>query len=157
MPQSIREYIDDLNNEKFRSFIIHSNDEMRSNNFVKEVAFKLKGKFIDLRQLFENDPILYKALDSFNTSKLNELLKKEANHEKLVFVSNIAFLWDTWNDSEKANFLTLVDKQWNSFFKETKATLVFNLPPDHILQSTTIKDTRGKSRIKEMNDFSAII
>jgi len=157
MPQSIKEYINELMSEKFRSFIIHSKNEMQNSNFVKETATKLGGKYIDLLNLFETEPSLHSTLDYFNSTKFVELIKKESKGEKLIFVDKFSFLWDTWNEKDKQDFLLMIEKQWNSYYKEMQATLIFTLPYDYTLINKTIKDTRGRSRIKDINEFSAII
>jgi len=154
---SIKKYIKELMSEKFRAFIIHSKNEMQNSIFVKETATKLDGKYLDLHDLFANDSKLSDSLDYFNPTMLVELLKKESKGSNLVFIDHISFLWDAWSDRDKQYFLLMVEMQWNSFYDDMKATLVFNLPTDYTLTNTTIVDTRGKSRIKEMNEFSAII
>uniref|UniRef100_UPI003216478B hypothetical protein n=1 Tax=uncultured Draconibacterium sp. TaxID=1573823 RepID=UPI003216478B len=157
MRLSIKDYINDLKSEKYRASIIFSSDEYQVSSFMKEASTKLGAKYIDLMNLFSDNPELYNGLDVFNTTKLAELLKKQTAREKIVFIDQISFLWDTWNDSEKKKFLTMIEKQWNSFYKGNQATLIFNLPPDYILSNTSITDTKGNSRIKELTEFSAII
>lgn len=157
MASSIKDYLNDLKNEKYRASVIYFSDESRVSSFMKEAATKLDAKYIDLMNLFLNNPELYSGLDAFNTTKLAEVLKKETVGEKIVLIDQISFLWDTWSDNEKVNFLTMIEKQWNSFYTESQATLIFNVPPDYIISNTLITDTKGNSRIKELTEFSAII
>ncbi len=157
MPQSIKEYINSLKSEKFRAFIIHSKNEIKNSDFIRSAAIKLDGKYLDLLELFENDFKLSNSLDYFNPTKLVELLKNESNNQNLLFVDNMSFLWDTWSPRDKNNFLLMIAKQWNCFYSKMKATLVFSLPTDYPITNTNIVDTKGESRIKEMNEFSAII
>ncbi len=157
MPQSIRAYIEELKSEKFRAFIIHSKNELKTSKFLKKASDELSAKYINLLRLFEEDPDLSDSLDFFSSSKLFDLLKTISKGENILFVDDISFLWDTWDEKERRELLLMVEKQWNSFQIETKATLVFNLPEDYILLNYTIKDTRGRSRIKDINEFSAII
>ena len=123
---------------------------------IPKGVFK-RGKYIDLLSLFSENPELHNGLDVFNATKLAELLKKETAGEKIVLIDHMAFLWDTWADNEKKNFLTLVKQQWNSFYKDNNAILIFNIPSDYILSHTSITDTKGNSRIKDLTEFSAII
>ncbi len=154
---SIKDYISSLKSEKFRASVIYSSDYSQVSSFMKEASTKLGAKYIDLMNIFLNNPELYNGLDVFNATKLAELLKKETAGEKTVLIDQISFIWDTWSDNEKKNFLTLVNQQWNSFYKENHATLIFNIPPDYILSNTSISDTKGNSRIKDLTEFSAII
>ena len=154
---SIKDYISSLKSEKYRSSVIYSSDEAQVSSFMKEASKKLGAKYIDLMDLFENSTKLYNGLDVFNATKLSELLKEETSGEETVLIDQMSFLWDTWPDNEKKNFLTLVKQQWNSFYKENHATLIFNIPPDYILSHIPITDTKGNSRIKDLTEFSAII
>ena len=154
---SIKDYIRNLKSEKYRSFIIYSSDESQVSLFMKEVSIKLGARYIDLMNLFEENTVLNNGLDVFNATKLAELLKEETAGEETVLIDQMSFLWDTWSDNEKRNFLTMVKQQWNSFYKENHATLIFNIPPDSILSNTSITDTKGNSRIKDLIEFSAII
>lgn len=154
---SIKEYINGLKSEKYRASVIFSTDESLVSSFMKEASTKLDVKYIDLLILFADNSELSNVLDVFSATKLSELLKKETAGEELVFIDHMSFLWDSWSDNEKKNFLTLVKQQWNSFYKENHATLIFNLPSDYILSNTHITDTKGNSRIKELTEFSAII
>ncbi len=157
MAKSIKDYISSLKSERYRASVIYSFDESEVSLFIREAAIKLGAKYIDLMNLFMDNPELYSGLDTYTTSKLADLLKKQTAGEKLVFIDQISFLWDTWSDNEKKNFLTMIEQQWNSFYKDNQATLIFNIPPDYILSNTSITDTKGKSRIKELTEFSAII
>jgi hypothetical protein len=154
---SIKDYISSLKSEKYRASVIYSSDESQVTSFMKEASTKLRAKYIDVLSLFSENPELHNGLDVFNTTKLAELLKIETAGEKIVLIDKMSFLWDTWSDSEKKKFLTLVKQQWNSFYKENHATLIFNIPSDYVLSNTSITDTKGNSRIKDLTEFSAII
>jgi len=152
----IKDYILSLKHQKFRSVIIYHNNNSALELFLIQSSIKTDGYHIDMLNYFQQDPELIKSLDSFSVIKLKNILVKLTKGYSIVFLTNLNFLFDTWGITEKMDFATFVEKQWNSFYSENAATLVFGLQTDNWLEKLKIIDTEGRSRVHKLNEFKAI-
>ena len=156
MHLDIEDYIKSIRNQKFRSLIIYNTDYSTLEEFLIQSAAKMGCYHLDILNCFLHDPELIKSLDSFSVVKLKNLLIKLSKGYTVVFLTNLDFLFDTWGKKEKMDFATLIEKQWNSFYPENAATLVFGLQTDTWLQELNILDTEGRPRVYKLNEFKAI-
>jgi len=156
MHLDIEHYIDELRHERFRSVVIHHKDYSVLEEFFIQSATKTGGLNLNMQTHFLSDSELTMGLDSFSVSKLKNLLVKLSSGYSVVFITNLDFLLDTWGNPEKTDFATLVEKQWNGFYPDNAATLIFGLHTDHWLQQLVIIDTQGKTRVHKLNEFKAI-
>lgn len=153
---NIEQYIQSLRSERYRSVIIHHNDQAALRKFFMDSADKVNGLYLDLLKHFIDNSELSKTLDSFSVTNLKGLLEKISKGYPVVFISDVNFLIDTWGNQEKNDFITFIAKQWNSFYPTNAATLVFGLQTDHWFLQVELFDNKGNSKIHKLNDFKAI-
>ena len=87
---------------------------------------------------------------------LENLLKELSSGYSFLCIDKINFLLDTWSGDEKIAFYGLIRNVWNSFYKDTKATLVFFIHTYEELEQQRITDSSGNSRIHLLSSFEAI-
>lgn len=156
MGKDIKSYLDSLRNEKFRSVIIYHTSQAELNSFLKKLAEKISAKHINLLSLFNEDQELCSQLDRYSVSDLNQLIQKHTINEEQTVITDIGFLWDTWDTEERKIFISFVRNQWNSYYKETHSGLIFGLPEESILKENIINDNKGESRILSLNQINAL-
>lgn len=156
MGKDIKSYLDSLRNEKFRSIIIYHTSQAELNSFLKKLAEKISAKHIDLLSLFTEDQELCNQLDRYSVSDLNQLIQKHTINEEQTVITDIGFIWDTWDTEERKAFISLVRNQWNSYYKETHSGLIFGLPEESMLKENTINDNKGENRILSLNQINAL-
>ena len=119
------QYLDLLGKEKFRSIIIYSDSYDALSQFALKAVRKYNGKLLDILDYFKKNKELASKLDIFDIEKLISLLKEVSATESFLFIYKIDFILDTWHKKEKDAFYRMIRNQWNSFFDDMKATLIF--------------------------------
>ena len=117
------EYIKSLGTEKFRSIVVHHGSYKTLGKFAKAAAEKLSGQYFDVMDYFENNPEM--AIDTFDVEELTILLKEFSAGQTFLYIDKINFLLDSWLKSDKNAFYGLIKNGWNSYYRDTNATLVF--------------------------------
>ena len=150
------QYLDLLGKEKFRSIIIYSDSYDALSQFALKAVSKYNGKLLNILDYFKNNKELASELDIFDIEKLIRLLKEISTTESFLFIYKIDFILDTWQKKEKDAFYRMVRNQWNSFFADMKATLIFLLHTSDEINDIEILDSSGKPRIHSLSDFKSI-
>lgn len=150
------QYLDFLGKEKFRSIIIHSDSYYPLNQFAQNAVRKYNGGLLDILDYFNRNKALASQLDIFDIEKLLNLLKKVSVTENFLFIHKIDFLLDAWQKKERDAFYRMIRNQWNSFFDDMKATLIFLLHTRDEINDLKIIDSFGKTRVHSLSDFKAI-
>lgn len=154
MKKDFGEYIKSLGTQKYRSIIIHHNSFSAMEQFAQSAANKYGGEYIDLLGYFKDNSQI--AIDVFDVEELEILLKRLSLGNPFLCIDKINFLIDTWSGGEKTVFYGLIRNVWNSFYKHTKATLVFFIHTFDELEQQKIADSSGNSRIHLLSSFEAI-
>jgi len=155
MGKDIKSYLDSLRNEKFRSVILYHSSQAEMDLFLKKLSEMINARLIELSILFKDSKDLCSQLDRFNISDLKQLIQKHAVNEEIAIITGMGFLWDTWDTDDRKNLLNLVRNQWNSYYTETHAGLVFGLPEDAIVTESNIIDNKGENRVLSLNQINA--
>jgi hypothetical protein len=71
-------------------------------------------------------------------------------------IDRVDFLLDTWRKKQRNDFYRLIENQWDGYKDTMKAKLIINLQTSSELESLTILDSQGNSRIRELSEFSDI-
>ena len=154
MKKDFGKYIESLGTEKYRSIIIHHNSFSAMEQFAKSAAKKYGGQYCDLLGYFKDHPEI--SIDVFDVEELEILLKKLSAVHSFLCIDKINFLLDTWSGDEKTSFYGFIRNVWNSFYKDTQATLVFFIYTYEELKQPKITDSSGNSRIHLLSSFEAI-
>lgn len=158
MPIDIFDFLKEFNQERYRAMIIHT-DPMNSpalTQFAKKVCNALKGKYIDLLNEFVQSRDLSQTIDRFTPEKLREFLSFQSRSQSLVVIDKGDFLLDTWTDQDRKAFFRMVDKQWDSYREGMRAGLIFCLQTSIEIETASITDSQGRSRILRLSDFNDI-
>jgi len=150
------QYLDLLGKEKFRSIIIYSDLYDALSQFALKAVRKYNGKLLDILDYFKKNKELASKLDIFDIEKLISFLKEVSATESFLFIYRIDFILDTWQKKEKDAFYRMIRNQWNSFFDDMKATIIFLLHTSGEINDIEILDSYGKTRIHSLSDFKAI-
>ena len=154
MKNDFGKYIESLGTQKYRSIIIHHNSFSAMEQFAQSAAKKYGGKYYDLLGYFKDNPKI--VVDVFDVEELEILLKRLSRGHYFLCIDKINFLLDTWSGDEKTAFYGLIKNVWNSFYKDTEATLVFFIQTFDELEQQKISDSSGNSRIHLLSSFEAI-
>jgi len=154
MKKDFGKYIESLGTQKYRSIIIHHNSLSAMEQFAQFAANKHGGKYIDLLDYFKDNPEF--SVDVFDVEELEILLKRLSYGHSFLCIDKINFLLDTWSRDEKTAFYGLIKNVWNSFYKDTEATLIFFIHTFDELEQQKITDSSSNSRIHLLSSFEAI-
>ena len=154
MKEDFSKYLKALGTQKYRSIIVHHASFRAMEQFARAAAKKYGGGYCDLLIYFQNNPDIH--VDVFDVEDLSDLLKTLSAGQSLLCVDKINFLLDTWSDNEKTAFYSLVRNGWNSFYPQTRATLVFFIQSYDEIKEQRINDTHKRSRIRPLSHFKAL-
>lgn len=154
MKQDFGEYIKSLGTEKFRSIIVHHDSFRALEQFAQSAVEKCGGRYCDLLAYFKDNSDI--SVDVFDVLKLEILLKNVSFGQPFLYVDKVNFLLDTWSGKEKTSFYGLIKNVWNSFYQDTKATLIFFIQTYDELEQLNIVDSHDKSRVHSLSSFKAI-
>lgn len=150
------QYLDLLGKEKFRSIIIYSDSYDALGQFALKAVRKYNAKLLDILDYFKKNKELASKLDIFDIEKLIILMKEVSATESFLLIHKIDFILDSWQKKEIDAFHRMIRNQWNSFFDDMKATLIFFLHTSDEITDIEILDSYGKTRIHFLSDFKAI-
>ncbi|MFC1533225.1 hypothetical protein ACFL7M_07670 [Thermodesulfobacteriota bacterium] len=154
MKKDFGKHIESLGTEKYRSIIIHHDSFSAMKYFAQSATDKYGGKYWDLLDYFKDNPEI--SVDVFDVEELEILMKKLSSGHPFLCIDKINFLLDTWSRDEKTSFYGLIRNVWNSFYKDSQATLVFFIHTFEELEQQKITDSSGNSRIHLLSSFEAI-
>jgi hypothetical protein len=159
MPINVFEYLNQLDQLRFRAVIFHAAPEKNSilTRFAQSLCTQANGEYLDLLGTFIESNELRAKVDSFNPQQLRALLIEKSNEKKLLCVDRVDFLMDTWRRTERADFYRMINNQWDGYRDETQSKLIVTLQTSAELEQQKIVDTSGQSRIFRLSDFNDIL
>jgi hypothetical protein len=143
------ELIRRLRLDRRRCFVITGRPREGKTRLAKQMAARYDGERLDLLSAFAADANLVDSVDTFTPVKCKEFLRPFAGGD-VVVVDEMEFLWYSWDDADKRQFLAIV-AMWSkpAFFG------VF-LPPDPIIERFDMVDQDGQTRIFSLHDLKGI-
>ena len=158
MPISVFDALISLEQERYRSVILHAAPEKSPSmsQFCQKVCKQTNGKYLDLLEFFIQSPNLSENIDSFSPEKLRELLIEQSKGKSLLVIDRVDFLLDTWRKSERQSFFRFIKNQWDSYKDGMKAKLIVVLQTSQEIELLKILDSQGQSRIFRLNEFKDI-
>ena len=133
---------------KHRCFIVTGRPGAGKTRYAQALAARANGQYLDLLALFAADPQRAAELDVFTPQHFKAFL--QGYYGDLVLVDEMEFLWHRWDDREKQAFLTILARMPKQAFFG-----VF-LPPDPILQTVSMVDQDGYSRVFSLHELQAL-
>ena len=135
--------------DRRRCFVVTGRPGEGKTTLAEQMAVRYDGQRLDLLATFGADPNLGASVDTFTPRRFKDFLHPCATGA-LVLVDEMEFLWHSWDEAEKREFLTIL-KVWSkpAFFG------VF-LPPDPIIEGFPMVDQDGQPRIFSLHDLQAI-
>jgi hypothetical protein len=152
------DYISSLQQERHRAIILHI-DAQRSpalTEFCRRLCERTGGKYVDLLDLFVQEPDLNGRIDRFGPEDLRDLIVQMSRDCSLVVVDRADFLLDTWSRPQRQNLFKLIADQWDGYKQSTRARLIFALQSSLEVEALRIMDSRGRSRVLRLTDFREI-
>lgn len=158
MPKNIINYLEEFQTQRYRAMIIHTEPEKGPalSELCQKTCKILKGKYIDLLELFIQEKELNEKIDVFSTNRLRDLLISLSKGQPLIAIDRMDFLLDTWTKNERQDFYRMIDNQWDSFKESMKARVIFCLQTSQEIESLVIKDSEDQSKIFKLTDFNEI-
>lgn len=153
------DYLDLLGQEKFRAIILHAPPAKSPelSKYANRLLSHKSGAGLDLLAYFQEDLQLASDIDRFGPEQLKALLVERSKGKDLLVIDRLDFLLDTWRKDERQAFYRMVRQQWNSFFEDTRANLVFCLQFSSEIEELNITDTRGRSRVLALAELNEIV
>ena len=133
---------------KHRCFIVTGRPGAGKTRYAQALAARANGQYLDLLALFAADARLTADLDVWTPQRFKTFLQDY--YGDLVLVDEMEFLWHRWDDREKQAFLTILARMPKQAFFG-----VF-LPPDPILQTVSMVDQDGYSRVFSLHELQAL-
>jgi hypothetical protein len=159
MTNNILDYLVALQQERYRTFIMHAEPSQGPalTTFCKKICNKTNGRYIDLLSVFTQSSELCEGLDVFGSEKFKVFLLEQSQMQSFLAVDHIDFLVDTWRKSERQDFYRLINNQWDGYKDGMQTKVLFCMQTSHDFESLAIKDSVGNSRIFSLSDFNEII
>ena len=159
MSLDIFTYLDHIGQQRYRALILHTSPDKSPmlSLFSKIFCEKTNGKYLDLLTWFVENPSYSEELSSFNPEKFRDFLIEQSRGKPLLHIDRADFLLDTWRKKERKDFYRFLENQWDGFKDGMKAKLIINLQTSSELESLSIVDSQGNSRIRELSEFSDIV
>jgi hypothetical protein len=158
MPVDAFQYLENLDQMRYRAVILHSAPEMgnAATRFVQTLCKRANGKYLDLLDLFIQGDELRSNIDSFNPEKFRALLIEQSKDAHLLCIDRVDFLLDTWRAAERKDFYRMIANQWDGYRDATRANLILVLQTSAELEQQKILDSQEQSRILRLSDFNDI-
>jgi hypothetical protein len=159
MPYDAFQYLDYLNQMRYRAIILHAPPEKgnAATRFAQSLCSTANGKYLDLLGLFIEEIELRGKIDSFNPEKFRSLLIEQSKGVDLLCVDRVDFLLDTWRREERKFFYHMMRDQWDAYKDGTKARLMIILQTSLELEQQKIMDSQDQSRVLRLSDFNDIL
>jgi hypothetical protein len=159
MPLDIFEYLDHLDQERYRAVILHTSPEMGTSiaKFAQKVCTKRGGKYLDLLDLFINNQKLSTQIDSFSPEKFRALLIEQSKGTGMLFVDRADFVLDTWRRSERQDFFRMIANQWDGYKDGMRTKLLLALQTSQEIEALQISDSQAQTRVLRLSDFNDIL
>jgi len=159
MGLDLPDYLRDLGQEKFRAVILQAPPEKSPEltKFARKLRNNQNSSYLDVLAHFQADEELAAGVDRFGPEHVRNLLIEQSKGTDLLIVDHLDFLLDAWRKEERQAFYRMVQRQWNSFLENTRATLVFCLQTSAELEDLQITDTRGRSRVLSLSELKEIL
>lgn len=158
MPISVLDALHNLEQERYRAVILHAIPEKSPSmtQFCQKLCKQGNGKYLDLLELFIQNPTLSENIDSFRPEKLRDLINDQSKGQSLLIVDRVDFLLDTWRKTERQDFYRFIKDQWDSYKEGMKAKLMVVMQTSQEIEGLKILDSQDQSRIFQLNDFNDI-
>ena len=140
---NIESFVSRQSRERYRAFIVYGPSMSKKTYFAKQLATKLNGTHIDMLDEAGRQP-WGTRIDEFTPGAFKEWILNCKETNFLVVIDNIDFLINTWNETEKSEFLELVRMLNNT---ESLITFCFILQEDNFLKGRVFPNTFGDNRI----------
>jgi hypothetical protein len=158
MPDELGAYLAALGQERYRAIIIHAAPAQAQalSQFARRAAERLGAAYLDLLGHFRAHQELAAVVDAWGPAELGALLTAQAAGQRLLIVDRADFLLDTWRKPERQALYRLARTQWDGYAPATQATLVLCLQRTSELEDLCISDSRGRPRVRRLEDFQAL-
>ena len=159
MPVDVRDFLRDLDQERYRASIIHAKPEkgLAVTQFAQKACELTGGKYLDLLTFFIKSTDLSQTIDRFGPDKLRNLLIEQSQSCRLLLIDRADFLLDTWTRSERQDFFRMVKDQWDGYRDGMKAKLIFCLQTSSEIEALKIPNSQGESRVRQLAEFNDIL
>jgi len=157
MALDVFEYLNALDQDRYRAVIIHTSPEKSKalTKFITRVGEKVKGKYIDLLDLFIQSKELRENIESFRPEKFRNFIVDHSKPQSLLIIDRVDFLLDTWRKKDRDIFFQIIMDQWDGFKEATKAKLIMCLQTSIEIENLKLIESR-KNRILRLDDFTDI-
>lgn len=158
MPLDVFMYLNHLDQERNRALILHASPELGLSvtRFAQKVCAQTSGKYLDLLDLFVQNPEMSARIDGFSPEKFRTLLIEQAKGTGLLFVDRVDFVLDTWRRAERQDFFRMIANQWDSYKDGMKAKVLIALQTSQEIEVLQIFDSQAQTRVLRLSDFNDI-
>ena len=159
---NILKFIETQHTERYRAFIIWGEAMSGKTDFARRLAQTTGGYYLDLLEHFAASPELKEKIDVFGPVGFRDFLLKDTSvayscipgESPLVIVDNMDFLLNTWSDTEKCEFVLIVEKLDNV---QTDKVFCFMLQRDDMLfEHSLLRNTWGEERVIKLRDIQEL-
>ena len=148
----IRRFIAEQRAERFRAFIVHGAPLSGKSRFMREVAKREDGVYMDVLSLIHDDIALSQRVDTLDAAWLEGRVRAAIDEgATFVVVDDFDFLWPIWCD-DIAPLLHRIER----FYTPSPAVVTWVMPSHRVLDSAVITRATGASRVLRLNEIAAL-
>ena len=146
-------FLDMQRQERYRSFIVHGPPGKGKTVFAQKLAALTGGVYIDVLANVATTPELAGKVDVLDVDFLKEIgLEAASNGASLVVLDEFDFLLPIWG-GDLSIFIEMVRKLSTT---ETKAVICFMIQTTDSLDTSTLENSIGQSRILRLDEIQGL-
>ena len=151
-----KDYLIEQSQERYKSFLIFAPAMGRKTWFAERVKARLDneyGIFIhDLQREFMQHSKLSSKISTFTPENFRNYILGINCEEKVIIFDNCDFLINTWHDSEKEQFLRIIESGIKA--ADSPKVLVFLIQTDPVITNKEILNSKRHPRVLPLDAFS---
>lgn len=151
-----KDYLIEQSQERYKSFLIFAPAMGRKTWFAERVKAQLHHVYgiciHDLQREFLRNSQLNAKISTFTPEEFRDYILGINCEEKVIIFDNCDFLINTWHDSEKQQFLRIIESGIKS--EDSSKVFVFLIQPDPAITNKEILNSKQHPRVLPLDAFS---
>ncbi len=146
-------FLEAQRHERYRAFVVHGSPTQGKTAFARKLVELLGGAYVDVLETVAGSRELSERVDTLSPNFLKEIaLERAKQGANLVMLDEFDFLLPIWG-SEQSRLFEIVRKL---SVTETQAVVGFVMQTTPVLESLTLQNSAGQSRILRLDEIRGL-